>query len=138
MTTEFFVMLPQLDGAIGAAIGAGGAVGASALTLAATLRRDSQRLAAEFLAIYMKNVHGHHAAALEGLRGGSYEACLVGNWFEMFAALMKSNLANRRVVRGSGLEEQMREFWQAALAAHEGGGPIDPAREWPHLRRVAT
>ncbi|MDE2692422.1 MAG: hypothetical protein OXI49_18165 [Acidobacteriota bacterium] len=88
------------------------------------------------MTIYMKDIHHHHAEAFDGLRKGSYEAYLVGNWFEAFAALTTSKLASRKIVRHSGLEEQMREFWNEAVAAHTKGGPLDPHEKWPDLGRL--
>lgn len=84
----------------------------------------------------MKDIHCQHAAAFEGLRNGSYAAYLVGNWFEAFAALTELKHANRKVVRASGLEKHMREFWKEAVAARVNGGPIEPGEDWPHLGRM--
>ena len=131
------------NGIVGALIGAGVALLCMWATSRATRKRDRDHLSVEFLTTYLEDIHGHYASGLAGLRrtGNSqqqYDARLVGNWFETFAALIIMEHANGKVVEDAGLKGQMAEYWNVALGEMANGGLINPQESWPNLGRFVT
>lgn len=131
----------KLDAVLGAVVGAGAVLFATRMTSRSTSKRDRERLSAEFLTIYLRDIQPHYAKSITGLAPGApkpnhYNAQLVGNWFEIFAALILEELADVNLIERAGLKAEMRKFWKAAVAAKINGGPIDPCNDWPNLGEI--
>ena len=132
--------LPSVDAVLGAGVGAAAVLLGTWLSSRSTRRRDRERVSAELLTIYLKEVHPRYGDAVKGFdeeatQAQVYNAHLVGNWFETFASLILGGYADSELVGAAGLKAEMKAFWDEATKAQPSGSTICPRRDWPNLRR---
>ena len=123
---------------LGAVIGA-----AIAAKITRGIHREHQTL--EILRIYQQNF-GRYSHALyylqDWLKDGSQpteeqinEVRSIGNWFEIFAALIVNRRIDSRIIEEIGLKRQILSFWEKVQQDNKIYEALHADR-WRHIRRL--